>query len=204
MIHVYNTRTLAVICKVRRGMEQARIYDLCFSPSGDMLACTSDRGTLHIFDIPRPGRNNPPDRPILSTLAANSLGSRPGSSNSNSTTTNNAAATTAAAHSELSNGWGWLAKVPLLPKAFSDQYSFASAKFDLGEEPEDEPEMTEFAVLGTFKAAKGVIGWFEEYDLVVVGAGYDARWEKYRVAEVDDGKRFVTRIAWKRYYYEIQ
>ncbi|CAN8100268.1 unnamed protein product [Discula destructiva] len=192
MIHIYNTRNCATICEVRRGMDQAHVFDLCFSPSGALLASTSDKGTLHIFDIPRPGRNLP-DTAAPSITATGPLysGSRPSSSNSNSS-----AAATRAKDLGTSNGWGWLGKVPLLPKAFSDRYSFASAKFDLGEEPEVAPEAA--------KAQKGAIGWYTEDDLVVVGAGYDAKWEKFRMAEQDSGKRFVARIGWKRYYDENQ
>lgn len=186
MIHVYNTRNCAVISKFRRGMDPAHIFDLSFSPSGAMLACTSDKGTLHIFDVARPGsRDN------------NTPGSRPSSSGS-------ASVANAAAAAMPTNGWGWLAKVPLLPKAFSDTYSFASAKFELGAEPEGAPEVGEATALGTTKAQKGVIGWFTEEDLVVVGAGFDAKWEQFRMADMDNGQSFVARIGWKRFYNEKQ
>lgn len=207
MIHIYNTRNCALITEVRRGMDPAHIYDLCFSPSGALLACTSDKGTLHIFDVP--GRssthttttNATPESPSAAstTFSSGYAGSsRPGSSSS-STTGGGGAFNPGAAEN---TGWGWLAKVPLLPKAFKDTYSFASAKFELGEEPEGVPDADGFSTLGTTKAQKGVIGWYTEHDLVVVGAGYDARWEKFRMAEQDSGKRFVARIGWKRFYDE--
>lgn len=184
MVHVYNTRNCALISEVRRGMDPAHIFDLCFSPSGDLIASTSDKGTLHIFDV-RPGSSGPE--------------SRPASSNSSSSFGN--------VHntpSVATNGWGWLAKVPLLPKAFSDTYSFASTKFDLGDEPSAElfPVITEHTTLGSTKPQKGAIGWFQEDDIVVVGGGFDPKWEKFQMTTEDGGKRVVSRIGWKRYYNE--
>lgn len=208
MIHIYNPRNCALIAEVRRGMDPAHIYDLCFSPSGALLACTSDKGTLHIFDVP--GRRSttpsttthaPSESPSATSTFNGGFGgsSRPGSSSSSITTGGGGGPSSAAAEN---TGWGWLAKVPLLPKAFKDTYSFASAKFELGEEPEGVPDADGFSTLGTTKAQKGVIGWYTEHDLVVVGAGFDARWEKFRMAEQDSGKRFVARIGWKRFYNE--
>jgi WD40 repeat protein len=52
--------TLIRICRVdtgerlqelRRGKENAEIYCISFSPTYLYLACTSDRGTIHIFSL---------------------------------------------------------------------------------------------------------------------------------------------------------
>lgn len=204
MIHIYNTRNCALITEVRRGMDPAHIYDLCFSPSGALLACTSDKGTLHIFDVPGRSSATNTNKPLQSPSSTSSFGSVGGGSNSRPGSSSGSSMTNTGAGTNPAEGttWGWLAKVPLLPKAFKDTYSFASAKFELGEEPEGVPDADGFSTLGTTKSQKGVIGWFAEHDLVVVGAGYDARWEKFRLAEQDSGKRFVARIGWKRYYNE--
>lgn len=54
-------------------------------------------------------------------------------------------------------------------------------------------------VLGTTNPPKGVIGWISEDSLAVIGAGQDARWEKFVIVDGDDGKRHCVREGWKRY-----
>jgi WD repeat-containing protein 45 len=51
LIRVWRTDTIEKIAQFRRGVEQARIYGLAFSPGNRWLACTSDKGTLHVFDL---------------------------------------------------------------------------------------------------------------------------------------------------------
>lgn len=36
---------------MRRGSEKAEIYCISFDPTSTFLACSSDRGTIHIFSI---------------------------------------------------------------------------------------------------------------------------------------------------------
>lgn len=36
---------------MRRGSEKAEIYSIAFDPTSTFLACSSDRGTIHIFSI---------------------------------------------------------------------------------------------------------------------------------------------------------
>lgn len=61
LLRIFNTKTLDQLAEFRRGVDQAIIYRLAFSPGNRWLACTSDKGTLHIFDL------RPPDP---ATLAA--------------------------------------------------------------------------------------------------------------------------------------
>lgn len=169
-------------------MDYATIFDLCFSPSGSLLGCTSDKGTLHIFDVAHPQKPDAPVSPITASLP----GSRPGSSSG-----------AQAKNNDGKGKWGWLSSVPLLPRVFSDTYSFASVPFSTGDEPAGGlPLLSDMATLGTTKPQKGIIGWFDEASLVVVGAGVDARWEKFQMAQTDDGKRFIARIGWKRYCHD--
>lgn len=42
-----------VIC--RRGADRAEIYSICFSPNSQLLACSSDKGTVHIFALTAEG-----------------------------------------------------------------------------------------------------------------------------------------------------
>lgn len=52
--HVYNTTTLDQLANFRRGVDQAIVHSLAFSPGNRWMASTSDKGTLHIFDLRPP------------------------------------------------------------------------------------------------------------------------------------------------------
>lgn len=47
-----------LLAEFRRGIDEAAIFSLAFSPHDSLLAVTSDKSTLHIFDIPN-GVNAP-------------------------------------------------------------------------------------------------------------------------------------------------
>ncbi|RDA95357.1 hypothetical protein CP533_3481 [Ophiocordyceps camponoti-saundersi (nom. inval.)] len=165
LIRVYSTTNCARVAELRRGIDAATIFSLAFCPSGAMLACTSDKSTLHIFDIPN-ARNKDHSPGVEGDTGK----------------------------------WGILGKIPLMPRVFSDVYSFASVRFEAGDDamvggiPFDEGTM-----LGTMRPPKGVIGWIGDDSLVVVGAGQDARWEKFILVDGDDGRRHCVREGWKRY-----
>lgn len=92
--------------------------------------------------------------------------------------------------------WGILGKIPLLPRVFSDIYSFASAPFEMSEgESYGTNELGE----DNKKTPKGVIGWSGDHSILVVSAGLDGKWEKFIIAEGEDGKRYCIRDGWKRY-----
>lgn len=147
-----------------------------------MLACTSDKGSLHVFDVINVRRN---------TATPSTPPHSPGKAN-----TANGGCT----NSDAKNRWGFLSNIPFGP--FQDVYSFASTRFEAGDEPlpnDTMPPVGDSLVLGTrARPVKGVIGWVDESSLVVVGAGKDARWEKFVLGENEDG-RFVVREGWKRY-----
>lgn len=93
-----------------------------------------------------------------------------------------------------------MGKIPLMPRVFSDVYSFASAHFEAGDEPLiGGLPISEGTTLGTSRPPKGIIGWTSEDTLVVVGAGKDARWENFVITESEDGRRHCVREGWKRY-----
>ncbi|KAK4074491.1 uncharacterized protein Triagg1_5087 [Trichoderma aggressivum f. europaeum] len=172
LIRVYATSSCARLAELRRGIDPATIYSLAFSPSGSLLACTSDKSTLHIFDVPNPKRPNAHRSP------------QPGN----------------AAQEADAGKWGILSKIPLMPRVFSDVYSFASAPFEAGNESMiGGISFSEGTVLGTTRPPKGVIGWISEDSLAVIGAGQDARWEKFTLVDGEDGKRHCVREGWKRY-----
>ncbi|KAF7615915.1 hypothetical protein AFLA_009421 [Aspergillus flavus NRRL3357] len=148
----------------------AVIFSLAISPSNNLLAVTSDKSTLHVFDLPHP--LNPSHR--------NPLASPPSEEGTN-------------------QKWGILGKIPLLPRVFSDVYSFASAPFEIGDE--SAPGSHYVPPLGTSfgRPLKGVIGWPDDQTILVLGSGRDGRWEKFTLREGGDGKRYCMREGWKRY-----
>ncbi|KAK5991244.1 SVP1-like protein 2 [Cladobotryum mycophilum] len=172
LVRVYSTSNCARLAELRRGIDPATIFSLAFSPSGSLLACTSDKSTLHVFDVPHP-RKPPMHR-------SQQLGP---------------------AGSEAEPGkWGILSKIPLMPRVFSDVYSFASVPFEAGNEGMiGGIPFSEGTVLGTTRPPKGVIGWITEDSIAVIGAGQDARWEKFILVDSEDGKRHCVREGWKRY-----
>jgi len=53
LIRLYRTDTGEFLHEVRRGSDKAEIYSVCFSSSSKLLACSSDKGTIHIFCLDR-------------------------------------------------------------------------------------------------------------------------------------------------------
>jgi WD40 repeat protein len=170
LIRVFSTSNCTKMAELRRGVDHAVIFSLAISPSNNILAVTSDKSTLHLFDIPHP-RNQ--SRRSQSPSSPSEEGTN--------------------------QKWGILGKIPLLPRVFSDVYSFASAHFEIGEE--SPPGSLYGPPLGTSFArpSKGVLGWPDDRTILVVGSGRDGRWEKFVIREGDDGKRHCVREGWKRY-----
>lgn len=48
---VFDTATGDKLQELRRGADKAEIYSIAFNADSSMLACTSDRGTVHIFKL---------------------------------------------------------------------------------------------------------------------------------------------------------
>jgi WD40 repeat protein len=51
IINIYKVPSKDLVVTYHRGMSAAKIYSLCFSADSAFLLCTSNRGTVHIFDI---------------------------------------------------------------------------------------------------------------------------------------------------------
>ena len=169
MIRVFSTANCTKLAELRRGVDHAVIFSLSFSPSNTLLAVTSDKSTLHIFDIPHPHLPNRSQSPASPS------------------------------EESPSQKWGILGRLPLLPRVFSDVYSFASAHFEIGDEAT--PGSPYVTPMGTSmgRPPKGVIGWMDNRTLLVIGSGRDGRWEKFALRDGDDGKRYCMRDGWKRY-----
>jgi WD40 repeat protein len=54
LIRVFNTETAQPMYELRRGAEQAIIHCICFNPMSTFLACSSDKGTVHVFALQDP------------------------------------------------------------------------------------------------------------------------------------------------------
>jgi hypothetical protein len=169
LIRVWSYPSCTKLVEFRRGVDDAAIFSLAFSPNGTILAVTSDKSTLHLFDIPRSPSQSKPD--------------------------------------PKKHKWGSLSLAgPLLPRQFSDIYSFTSAKFEMGDEPSGWGPHSRSATFNAGipgvpggRATKGLIGWLDDNTLLVIGAGQDARWEKFIVGADQTGKRLVYRQGWRHY-----
>lgn len=66
IIRVFSVATLSTTHEFRRGVDPAITYSISISPSKHFVATTSDKGTLHIFDL-RPASDSAPTRPNTTT-----------------------------------------------------------------------------------------------------------------------------------------
>lgn len=177
LVRLWSFPSCTKTAELRRGIDPAVILGLAFSPSGTTLAVTSDKSTLHIFDLPSPARAS-------------------------------------AASAPDQHKWKMLSKLPLLPRQFSDTYSNCSTPFSLGDDyTSTSLPFTSSATVGSSsgtygagipgvpgsRPTKGLLGWLDESTVVCVGAGQDARWEKFVVGYNEEGKRAVWREGWRRY-----
>lgn len=111
LIRVFSASTGLPLTELRRGIDKATIFSLAISPSSSRLAVTSDKSTLHIFELP-------------SSSSISQTVPRPSSSLSSHSTT-----TTPSGDNKR---WSLLGKLPLLPKYFSSEWSAAQSKFEGG------------------------------------------------------------------------
>lgn len=183
MIRVFATSNCARIAELRRGVDHATIFSLSIAPSGQLLAVASDKSTLHVFDIPHPSKPPRADATAQSGRPS-AMGGGGGSPISSDVGT--------------SQKWGFLGRIPLLPRVFSDVYSFASAHFEIGEEPLY-GSSTPLNSGAAFRPLKGILGWTSDESIIVIGGGRDGRWEKFVLTEGEDGRRYCVRDGWKRY-----
>jgi WD40 repeat protein len=51
LIRILKAEDGTFLQEVRRGAEKAEIYSLAFDPTTKFIACSSDRGTVHIFSL---------------------------------------------------------------------------------------------------------------------------------------------------------
>ncbi|KAK3354401.1 WD40-repeat-containing domain protein [Neurospora tetraspora] len=219
IIRVYATSNCARLHELRRGIDKAIIFSIGFSPSGKYLACTSDKSTLHVFDVTRPGGSSG-TRPTTSNGGTTAAGGEPSATGNNRPSSPYSVASSSGGGGVMVNGtiggsdmtaddggqgrWGFLSKLPLMPRIFSDPYSFASAKFEMADEPVSNGSREPVGgIIGG--PLKGNLGWISETEMVVIGAGRDPKWEKFAIQEggqqdgYQGGGRRLVRVGWKRY-----
>jgi WD repeat-containing protein 45 len=177
-VRVFSTGNCTRIAELRRGVDPATIFSIAISPLNTLLAVTSDKSTLHVFDLPQPAQVRNDSNRVQSPVA--SLGPP--------TPTEDGA----------NQKWGILGKIPLMPRVFSDIYSFASAHFEIGDESQPNASLLPLGASGAM-GSKGVIGWSDERTILVIGSGRDGRWERFRIIDGDEGKRSCVRDGWKRF-----
>ena len=171
LVKVFSTSNCSKIAELRRGVDPATVFSIGISPDNSFLAATSDKSTLHIFDLPK------------ATIVDSMASSNP----------------------SIGHKWGFLGKLPFMPRAFSDTYSFASARFETGDSSPAASDGGSPLAIGPIpglpdgRPVKGLIGWLNESTLVVVGTGRDGRWERFVIVAGEDGKRYCVRESWKRY-----
>ena len=185
LIRVFSAANCTRLGELRRGVDPAVIYSIAISPNSAALAVTSDKSTMHIFDLSSLYRSR-----------GGSMTSIRGHHNSNSWST------TGVTEDGNKLKWGVLSKIPLLPRVFSDVYSFTSAHFEMNDDPQtDLGKSVAMPIPGIpgGKPRKGVIGWKDDHTILVIGAGRDGRWEKFILGEGEDGRRHLVRNGWKRY-----
>mmetsp|Transcript_15951 Transcript_15951/g.49987 ORF Transcript_15951/g.49987 Transcript_15951/m.49987 type:complete len:392 (+) Transcript_15951:80-1255(+) len=57
LIRIFDTQTGEQLRELRRGVDRAVVYCIAFDQSSRFVACTSDKGTAHIFSIEEPAEN---------------------------------------------------------------------------------------------------------------------------------------------------
>ena len=185
LIKVFSTQNCLRIAELRRGIDQATVFSMRISPDSGHIAVTSDKSTLHVFDLPSNNdASGSSTKHLPLTSSTGSVGSNGGAPNQK---------------------WGLGSKIPCLPRVFSDIYSFASAHFEMGDDPgpgrnmaSTQPSRPIPGIPGG-RPAKGIVGWLNDFTIIVIGAGRDGRWEKFIVGNGDDGKRYCVSDGWKRY-----
>ncbi|XP_014510947.1 autophagy-related protein 18a [Vigna radiata var. radiata] len=105
LIRLFNTLDGSLLQEVRRGADRAEIYSLAFSPTAQWLAVSSDKGTVHVFNLK-----------VDSGLM--------GHDRSNSTSETNPANPTAVSSLSFIKG--------VLPKYFSSEWSVAQFRLQEG------------------------------------------------------------------------
>ncbi|CAO3646584.1 unnamed protein product [Cunninghamella echinulata] len=126
LIRVFNTTTGALLNELRRGMDRADIFSIAFNSTSTRLCVSSDKGTIHIFNL---------DPSVITMLDHKPRGPTYGevivhsSTSTNSTSSSKSSSLKQYGLTHSGNrGSSFSFMKDLLPKYFSSEWSFAHAK----------------------------------------------------------------------------
>ncbi len=140
LIRIFNTESGQLMRELRRGADRAEIYSIAFSANKQWLACSSDKGTIHVFSLTDDDGKGASSSSsggggVLDMAARSSAGDKD-------------AAASAAAASNSTSSLGFFKGI--LPKYFSSEWSYAQFRI---------PETRTIVAFGA-----------DNHQLIVVGA----------------------------------
>lgn len=166
------------LLELRRSLTPAAICGLAISPTGSFLAATSATQTLHVFALPA--------APTTGAEESREAVER-GWTAVEHTPAPPAAGTAGASTYGGFQKWGAIARLPFAPRVLKDVYSVASCAYEPGEK---EPALA---------GKKGIVGWVGDEFVVVLSAGRDARYERFRLSWNEMGSAGIKRVGWARF-----
>ncbi|THW48723.1 WD40 repeat-like protein [Aureobasidium pullulans] len=229
IIRIFSTTDPTKSTELRRGLESASIWGLAFSPSSQFLASTSDKGTLHIWDLRPPRAPETHARPPPNQRKGSSTGRgghdydtishASGSSSPLPGTAVNTVPPPDLRHAPPATAPSLGSMLSGLAKGTR---SSTSIEFTIGSDPpnwQGQPRYTSttlpngqtaklkvdnVAVPGRpdGKPPKGVLAWDPEGGdrrLWVVGGGADAKWEVFELADDVTGGVKVGSTGFRNY-----
>ncbi|GAB7356952.1 hypothetical protein MBLNU459_g7795t1 [Dothideomycetes sp. NU459] len=242
LIRVFSTKTQTKMHEFRRGVDAATTYGLAISPTKLFIASTSDKGTLHVFDLRPPvtedtarlvlaqNKRHGGSRPATASRRPRSVDfdnlSLPSGSSSPHTAAGLYGPPPDLAHTPPRTGpsvLSALARVPGVPRAFSDVRSMTSISYHLGADPpnwQGQPAYTATTLPNGHvakvknpnvpipghpdgKPPKGVLAWDPhsgDRRLWIIGGGADARWEVFELIEEEIGHKMrIVKTGFRRY-----
>lgn len=123
LIRVFDTLSGKLLQELRRGTEKAEIYSIAFNSTGQWLAVSSDRGTVHIFKL-EAGASAPPTDESTNTAGATGAAGTSGSGSSSSSSNN----ATEEKKGEVKNTRSWFSGLGSVLNYWSSEWSFAQFK----------------------------------------------------------------------------
>eukprot|EP00239_Pterosperma_sp_CCMP1384_P003863 CAMPEP_0197843402 /NCGR_PEP_ID=MMETSP1438-20131217/278_1 /TAXON_ID=1461541 /ORGANISM="Pterosperma sp., Strain CCMP1384" /LENGTH=380 /DNA_ID=CAMNT_0043453525 /DNA_START=135 /DNA_END=1277 /DNA_ORIENTATION=+ len=130
LVRVFDSAAATKLQEFRRGADQALIYSLAFSPDVDYLAVSSDKGTVHIYQVgPSHGRERSASTAVDERQQSGATASSPTPGEDEGEPTTRPSSASVGAGNQTS---GLSFMRGLLPKYFSSEWSFA--KFKLQDE----------------------------------------------------------------------
>ena len=169
LVRLWSFPSCTKLAELRRGVDPAAIFSLSFSPDGSTLAVTSDKSTLHIFDLKTATTTTAQADPAQHKYGI--LSKIPLLPRQFSDTY-----PTATAKFEMGEE----------PTAWGPHGKSATLSAGIPGVPGGRP-------------TKGLIGWLNDETIIILGAGKDPRWDRFTVGQDDKGKKCLGANGWRRY-----